>query len=259
MNPSTPLKFFANSCSFASQYTAMAYLKKTRPEAQKIVFIQIDDGNFGDIEPVAKATAEKLGLVIMGSMIGYTPNMVDMAPIVQKALALDPDAIMIGNGPTGFTAQILKGARVAGYTKPIFSCSNAPVQDILTIVGQEVATNYFGHGITIDYNIPNLPPLTKEIMQMAEKEFGIFNFEQTHGFNAVYTLAQAIETAQSLDPKEVAAAWDKMDTIDTIYGEGKMGGLETYGIKHNVYFPKPIMELQDGKIVFGDWIPVYMP
>ncbi len=46
------------------------------------------------------------------------------------------------------------------------------------------------------------------------------------GFDALYTMAQAIQNAQSLDPKVVADAWDKMTTIDTIFGPGKMGGLE---------------------------------
>ena len=84
------------------------------------------------------------------------------------------------------------------------------------------------------------------------------NFEQIHGFNALYTLVKAIEAAQSLDPKVVAETWGKMKTITTSFGEAKMGGLKTYGLNHNVYFIKPIMRLEKGELLFGDWIPAYM-
>ncbi len=259
LNTSTPLKFFANNDSFSSQFTAMTYLKKLHPEVKTIAFIQIDDGNFKDIDPVVRKTAKQLGLEILGNIIGYNPTMVDISPIVQKAIALGPDAIMVGNGPTAYLAQILKTARVSGYTKPVFSCSNAPPQDVLTIVGTEAATNFFGHGIDIDYSIPELPDITKEIMKIAEKQVGYLNFEQIHGFNVIYTLAQVVEKAQSLDPKAVAAKWEEMDSIDTSFGPGKMGGLETYGVKHNVYYTKPIMRLENGKLLFGDWMQAYMP
>ena len=259
LSTTTPLKFFANNDSFSSQFTAMTYLKKLHPDAKTIAFIQIDDGNFRDIDPVVRETAGKLGLEILGDIIGYNPGMVDISPIVQKAIALTPDAIMVGNGPTAYLGQILKIARVSGYMKPVFSCSNAPPQDVLTIVGKDAATNFFGHGINIDYNIPDLPDITKEIMQIAEKQTGFLNFEQIHGFNAVYTLVQVIEKAQSLDPVEVAAAWEKLEYIDTSFGKAKMGGLQTYGVRHNVYFTKPIMRLEKGDLLFGDWIDVYLP
>jgi len=259
LNKTTPLKFFANNDSFSSQYTAMSFLKKLHPEAKTIAFIQIDDGNLKEIAPVVRATAKSLGLEILGDIIGYNPGMVDTAPITQKALALNPDAIMVGNGPTAYVAQVLKNARVAGFAKPVFSCSNSPPQDVLTIVGKEAATNYFGHGLALGIDIPDLPAITKEIMAIAEKQYGKIDFEQIHGFNVVYALAQAIEAAQSLDPKAVAAAWDKMDTIQTAFGEGKMGGLATYGIKHNAYFTKPLLRLENGELQFGGWIPAYMP
>lgn len=259
LNASTPLKFFANNCSFSSQYTAMTYLKMIHPEVKTIAFIQIDDGNLKEVDPVVHATADKLGLSILGSIIGFNPTTVDTSPITQKAMALNPDAIMLGNGPTAFIAQILKGARSAGYTKPIFSCSNTPPQDILTIVGKEAGTNYFGHGISLDRNIPNLPDITKEIMDIAEKGFGKLDFEQVHGFNAVYALAQIVEAAQSFDPKAVALKWEKMDALKTSFGEGKMGGLNTYSVRHNLYFTKPIMRLEKGQLLFGDWVPAYMP
>ncbi len=69
-------------------------------------------------------------------------------------------------------------------------------------------------------------------------------------------MVQAIQAAQSLDPKTVASKWEQMTTINTIFGPGKMGGKQTYGVNHNVYFQTPISVIQNGKVVFGGWIPL---
>jgi hypothetical protein len=79
------------------------------------------------------------------------------------------------------------------------------------------------------------------------------------GFDAIYTMVQAIEHAQSLDPAVVAASWEKMGTIDTVFGPGKMGGLETYGINHSVYTQLPILRLENNVLSWGTWENVYLP
>jgi hypothetical protein len=68
-------------------------------------------------------------------------------------------------------------------------------------------------------------------------------------------MVQAIQNAQSLDPKVVAAAWAKMDSIDTVIGPGKMGGLETYGINHSVYAQLPILRVENNVLSWGTWEP----
>jgi hypothetical protein len=97
-------------------------------------------------------------------------------------------------------------------------------------------------------------------MAVADKDIGRFDMMMAQGFDAIYTMVQAIENAQSLDPAVVAAAWEKMTTINTIFGPGKMGGLETYGINHSVYTQLPILRLEDNVLSWGTWEKdVYMP
>ena len=75
--------------------------------------------------------------------------------------------------------------------------------------------------------------------------------------NGLYVSVKAIEKAQSLDPKEVAAVWEKdWDSIDTLFGPGKIGGMETYGIKHSVYYSIPIQVLENGVVKDAGWVDV---
>jgi len=72
----------------------------------------------------------------------------------------------------------------------------------------------------------------------------------------VYLLKTLIEAAQSLDPTEVKAKFESMDTVDTIYGTGVIGGEETFGIKHVVAHPLPVQKWENGKAVPAGWMDV---
>lgn len=260
-NPDRKFTFIANPDSFAGQISAMTYLKQIHPEVKTIAYVLIDDGQIADNTPQVKASAEKLGLEIVGDIIGFAPPTVDFTPIAQKAMERNADAVMLGNGPTDYMGQMLKNLRTMGYTNPIFVCSMTPPQDIMKIAGPEASTNFFGHGISELVNIPDAPEITKEVIAMAvaDPQIGRFDMMMAQGFDAIYTMVQAIENAQSLDPQVVATAWEKMDSINTIFGPGKMGGLDIYGIKHSVYTQLPILTLESNQLGWGTWENTYLP
>ena len=93
-----------------------------------------------------------------------------------------------------------------------------PPQDIMKIAGPDASTNFFGHGISEHVTVPDEPAITQEVIAMAvaDPQIGRFDMMMVQGFDAVYTMVQAIQNAQSLDPQVVAAAWAKMTTIDTV-------------------------------------------
>lgn len=257
-NPDRKFTFVANPDSFAGQISAMTYLKQIHPEAKTIAYVLIDDGQIADNTPQVKASAEKLGLTIDGDIIGFAPPTVDFMPIAQQAFARNADAVMLGNGPTNYMGQMLKDLRQLGYTKPIFVCSMTPPQDIMKIAGAEASTNFFGHGISEAVTIPDAPAITQEVIDMAkaDPQIGRFDMMMVQGFDSVYTLVQAIEKAQSLDPKVVADSWSKMTDINTVIGPGKMGGMDTYGINHSVYAQLPILRVENNILSWGTWEPI---
>jgi branched-chain amino acid transport system substrate-binding protein len=253
MGKAYPLKFVGSCCSFSGQATALAYLKQKYPDVKTVAYILVDDGQIADNDPVVRATATKLGLTIKGDIVGYAPGTTDFTPIAQKAIALNTDAIMLGNGVSAWLGMILKSVRGLGYTKPVFSCSYPTLGDVAQIAGKD-AEGFFGNSIPSDATIPDLPQITKDVIKMATDKYGELNTMHIQGFQAVYSLVQAIVAANSFDPKAVAAKWEKMDSIETIFGTGKMGGLQTYGVNHNVYFKVPIAVIKNGKLEMGGWI-----
>ena len=133
--------------------------------------------------------------------------------------------------------------------------------DIVGIAGKD-AEGFFGASIPSDPNVPNLPQIGKDVIKLAADKGWTLNSMHVQGFSAVYSMVQAIQAAQSLDPKVVATKWEGMSSINTIFGPGKMGGKQTYGVNHNVYYQTPISVIKNGKVEFGAWMSLdqsYIP
>jgi len=242
----TPYQFVGFDGSLEIMRTSFDYLKKAYPEVKTIASVNVDDGQLKEMDVHIQKLAAEYGYTISES-VGWTHETVDFTPTVQKALALNCDAIMTGNGSTECSAQVLRIAREMGYTKPIFAWNYAVGADILTIAGTQSSTNWFGHGMTA--TTPNKPALAQTISDIAVPKYGKLDVLQLAGFTQLYYLTQAIEQAQSLDTAAVKTALETIQTVETPLGTGKVGGLQTYGIAHSLYHPVPMNALQDGKVV----------
>ncbi|MBI4776703.1 MAG: ABC transporter substrate-binding protein [Deltaproteobacteria bacterium] len=254
--PKTPYTFLGQDASVEGAIASLTYLVESHPEVKSVVFIIPDDGSIPYLGKVVKQLAEERGLTVKGEVIGWTHDTVDFTPIAAKATARDPDAIHMTNGWPGPLGSILKAAREAGYTKPIVSFHN-PAPDVKMVAGEAASTNFITNGII--YDDPGNPPMIKELGDRFVKKYGNAFYYHYWGFNLLYHLAQAIEAADSIDPKVVKTKWETMDTIDTVYGPGRMCGEKTYGFKHTVCHPVAIQVLDEGKVTQVKWVDVVTP
>jgi ABC-type branched-subunit amino acid transport system substrate-binding protein len=181
---------------------------------------------------------------------------VDFTPIAAKALARKPDMLTLLNGWPAPIGAILKAAREAGFTGPV-TCGHNPATDVLEVAGPAASTNYFSTGITAES--PDMLPMIKELAPRFIEKYGHALYYNYWGFNGIYVLVKAIEAAQSVDPTVVRDSWEKMKTIDSIYGSSPMGGLETYGINHTVCHPVAIQSLMNAQVNHIKWIEVKVP
>jgi branched-chain amino acid transport system substrate-binding protein len=241
----TKLKFYANNGTIDAADAALSAAQKMWPNIKTVTCSMIDDGSIPLSQDKIKAAASKRGITITGDIIGIPPPSVDYLPIVQKLMASNPDAVMIGNASIGMMGGQLKLLREAGYTKPVFMAGANPYDDLVAVSGKDAAVNFLTPDIDSTM-IPNATTTQKELTALALKKYPRLATVAVGGFNGVFAVAQAIEKAQSLDPKVVAAAWEKMDAMDTGNGMGRMGGMEMYGIKHVLYCPVDYFAPENG-------------
>lgn len=254
MDETTPYGFLGYHAVVGEFIGSMTAMKKVYPNVKKLAFTLPDDGAIPYLIPVIKKLAEDGGYKVVGKPVGYPNEMTDFSPIAAKLNAIkDADAYFILNGIPPHIASIVKGLRELGNTKPVIRDGNINCNDILAIAGAAAATNVLTGGITA--GLPENPPMVNEIYKRLKARYGDnpLNLENANG---LYVLVQAIENAQSLDTTVVRDTWEKMDTIDTLFGKGYMGGEEIYGIRHAVSNPHSIQQLIDGKIISHGWIEV---
>jgi ABC-type branched-subunit amino acid transport system substrate-binding protein len=254
----TPYNFLANDASFGQAIAVMDYLKKAYPKVKKVVIVTPDDGAIPYIIPTITTWLEQRGFTVVGKPISYPNEMTDFSPIAAQVVARkEADAIVMINGMTIHTGNILKGLRELGDNRLYAVSSPTVPKELLALSGKAAATNFVTIGPLP--GAPGTPALTAEIDKRLTKKYGQAVQQQLMGFNSVWTMAYAINKAQSIDPVAVKEAWEKLDTIDTSFGRGSMGGLKTYGIRHAVDQPCPVYHIENGEPKFGAWMEVHTP
>jgi len=253
--PKTPYTFIANDCTVDFTTPDLQFLKKKFPQAKNVGILTPDDGASVYIEPVFKKKAAEEGLNPLPS-VTWPLDTTDFTSFMVKALAHKPDAIFLVNGWPIHMGAMLKSARELGFTGPMFGCHEDPY-DIATVAGPGPSYNFFVHNLQVDS--PAMTPMIKEIMKLGQATFQRQSPTYVWAWEAAYCLTQAIEKAQSIDPTVVKNTWEKMTSIDTVYGPGRMGGMKTYGINHNVSYATPVTSLQQGKVVWVGWWKTPLP
>lgn len=254
MNPETPYTFRPVLSGAEMIPVNYDYLVETYPNVKTVALMSPDEPGGQFFMMVSQKEAEAHGLTVVAAEF-HLFGAEDYYPVWTKILAAKPDAVDAGTEFPLPAALKLKQGRELGFTGPIFSLSPVELYTILDIAGKDLCYDYFNS--SLDIQSPNVPPMIKEMQTRWEAKFGTpYMFESFQGWDALWCLVQAIEAAQSLDPTEVAATWEKMESIETCYGTGHMGGLQTYGINHLVVRPCPVSRLEKGEVELIKW---YMP
>jgi branched-chain amino acid transport system substrate-binding protein len=259
INAQTPFTFKTNPGSIDGIASSFDYLKEKYPKIKTFSMITPADGGEKYLIPLTEKEGQLRGLK-QTDAVTWPHDTVDFYPIMTKALSSQPDSICIVNAYEQVTAQMIKGAREKGFKGLIFMTAYDCAYDIVELAGKNMCAPFFNHSWSQDLNDPLLTPEEKLVITTAKTKFGKFHQWNFWGWNQVMLLKQVIEKAQSFDTTVVADTWRKMETLKTVYGPGKMGGLKTYGIKNAVCAPVAITEiLPDGKVKQIKWTDVNIP
>jgi len=221
--------------------------------AKKVAIMGPDDPAGQVATPLSEKEAKGRQLEVVFAE-RYPFGTKDFYPILTKALGQKPEAIDMTVGIAPWFAAIIKQARQLGFVGPMFSWT--PTGDIYfvrDIIGKDFADNIFF--VEPDFKNPRMPPIIKEAAKKIMDKFGTeIKFSHVAGWEALWCMVQAIEAAQTLDTLSVVQTWEKMKNIETMYGKGRMGGKDIFGINHVIIKPIPITRLKKGKVEFIKFI-----
>jgi hypothetical protein len=98
---------------------------------------------------------------------------------------------------------------------------------------------------------PKMTPMMKDYRVLVEQHTKeTFNLDHGLVLEGLYPLLQAIEEAQSFDTDKVVDTLEKMTSIDTPYGRGRMSGQDLFGINHVIIRPFTLSRIMKDKIEF---------
>ena len=218
----TPYTFLCHNASVEHGLVAINTLKKTFPNVKTVDLAIPDDGSIPYLDPIMRNVLKEHGLTVVGNTIAYSNETVDFSPIAAKLASSKSDAVFMENGLHEATSGILKGIRELGSMKPVIAGLSGSADDVRRIVGRDAATNFIIIGLMP--NMPNTPPFMIEVQKRLLQRYGGQRAIHLQIFNSIWALSKAIEAAQSFDTTAVKEKWEKMDTVETVYGTGHMGG-----------------------------------
>ena len=258
IGPNVPLAFSQSPGIVAGMRVNFGYLKEKWPNVKTLAAIFPADGGEAYREKYLRMVAPEFGLKVVYAGT-FANDTTDFHPVVTKALEAKADAFAILDALPPHFGAIIKISRTVGYKGPLFCTNPSTIQDIIEAGGggKEVEGFFLA---TWDMFDPKRPPLMAEVAKRGQAKFGKASYFQAFGFNTLYTLAQAMQSAQSLDPTTVANRFRTMKTIQTITGPGTMGGQKTFGINNIVCSPLAVVQVVNGKGQIMKWAKGnYMP
>ena len=225
------------------------YLQKAYPNLRKIAMTEIQDPIVQRTAAVGRDEIKKRGLVYVGN-VQYPFGSQDYYNVLNKVLSYKPEVLDINLEFPGGAGALAKQARELGFTGPIVG--NSPWDPIFVrdkIGSKEYATDMFWPSFEAKSAGSDVPPMAKTIIKQWDDKYKTpCIIEVFRGWDPLYTLVQAIEAAQSLDPTDVIKTFEKMKSVDTSQGVSKIGGLKTYGHNHMTLQPCPLTRLNNGQI-----------
>lgn len=264
ITPEHPLAFTGSNGTGGDYATAFAALNKYYPDVKSVVLSNDDNGLDETMMDLMRKYAEPYGIEVKGMVI-YPGDTTDYAPIAQKLVDSGADAFL-GNGSPDAYGAILKAVRALGSDMVCACAQGKTATTLMEYAGKDACYNAFTLGPSTreadkDKNTDIMNAL---IAKVAEK-YGAESAATFDGAaaNCLYIMLQFMQKTGSVDPKVVAAEWEKGGTVETIYGTGTIGGAETYGVaNHAVGSPRSVSiidpEAEDGWY-FAEWIDTEIP
>ncbi len=221
--------------------------QKEFPNAKTCVMILPDDGTAPYLIPSVTPILESMGYTILnnGEAILYPNDMQDFSPVVSRLNSINPDIMFQPEAAPPAVYGILGGMRMLG-NDAVYIASLFPgdPNNVIAAVGAEAATNFAFLNNTKDD--PGNPPILRELITKLDPNAPFFTF--TLG-NSLMVLTNVMQIADSLDVDVIKATWESLDTIESVYGTGKVGGLKTFGRRHSVTWPMPYNMTMNGQVI----------
>jgi len=211
------------------------YLTANYPDAKKIAVCGVTEACTVGIYNWLETKLPEVGLERVGELEQMAPDTADYNPPVQRILSANPDAILVAVSTPTTWGFVTKAAREQGFTGPVLCATHLDVEFADRIAGGG-NTDMFGAGVCLS----DIAALSAD-MQAAHEAYAAEGYPAADeiadvylvGYNGMWVLLQAIQAAQSVEPRDVFENYQTLTTkgdLKTLWGDAFVAGIESTGI-----------------------------
>ncbi len=262
--PENALAFTGTNGSIGDLRACFTTLNELYPDVKTVAFSNDDNGSTDETYALLEEIAKDYGLEMVGKVV-YPGETTDYSSYAQQLVDTGADAF-VGNGTPNAYGAILKAMRALGDDMVMACAQGKPVSMVMEYAGADASNGGFTIGAsTRASDAGENTDVFNGLVEVVRSEYGEDAASTFDGAaaNTLYIMLQMMQKAESIDPADVAAAWEAGGKVDTLYGTATIGGTETYGVEnHAVGHPRPVSimnpEAEDGW-EFAGWIDVVVP
>jgi branched-chain amino acid transport system substrate-binding protein len=245
--PDFPLTFSEVVTPFEVGPAIIEYIGKVHPGAKSVAMLNVNDASGHEAESVLRPMWEKAGFKVLTSDF-YERGTTEFQPIALRLAALKADIVELASPPPADVGQIFKELANLDFKGVKVATSGTAAESIVGTGGAAAEGVLMGAAISIDS--PDATERMRRLNALAKPVTGeSIGIASMNCYDAVNIFRAGAEKAQSLEPKEIAAAIPTT-TFQSFYGDGiGFGGKAIYGSNMQPKYPVFITEIVNGKLV----------
>jgi branched-chain amino acid transport system substrate-binding protein len=244
--PKFPLTFTQINTPYEVIPPLYSYIKKHNPNIKTVAILNPNDATGKETEAVSRKIWESIGVKVLSSD-WYERGTTEFQSIAAKMVGQKPDVIDLGVAPPGDSGVIFKEYKVLGWNGVKVVPAGTSAESMMKIGGDAVEGVYMG--LSADFDGPQATAVQRKLNVGMKAAVGEpINVIQIGGYDAVMALKAAMEAANSIEPKAIAAVLPNI-VFETSYGKTAFGGKDSYGSAQHMLVPAIVSQVKGGKLV----------
>lgn len=245
--PKFPMTFSCENSPFEMGPAMISYVTTAHPQAKTVVMLNVNDASGQDTARVLRSAMEKKGLKVLASDF-VERSTTEFQPIAARLFSKKPDIVLLGSIPPASAGEVWKELDILGFKGVKILANGDSIQGIVATAGQAANGVYMGGAVPFDGS--SATPYQRKVNDEESAAIGeALGFSSIGAYDFVNIVKAALEKAQSLDPRKLAAIMPTVKFHTFYGGETGFGGKEIYGSVQQTILPVYITQIVNGKLV----------
>jgi branched-chain amino acid transport system substrate-binding protein len=219
------------------------WLRQTYPQVKKVGIISPNDAVGQTLAPLHAQAYTQHGFEMVFDE-KYDRGLKDFGPLITRMMAKGAELLELDGNAPGEAGLMVKQARQLGFKGVIIQTGGPGIEEVMRVAGS------FAEGfLSYDLFDPTDAALQSYVKGYHAKWDGPIPGLSVVWYNAARVLHEAFKKAGSIDVDKVRDALENLEGTPTVFGPVRWGGLDRYGINHQLLHSFLISEVKDGKVI----------